>query len=233
MAERQQTRREVLRERTEQELKEAALAEVREVGAAAVTLRGVARRVGMSPAGLYRYVDSRDGLLTWLIADRYHAYADHLEAALRAAPDGDVERLRAVASAYRAWAVANPNDFGLLFGDPVPGYHAPPDGPTTHAMTRLGTALASPLLAAHRRGALRVPSPLEAGELAPGLEPMAGLGGDLPHGVYALLLVTWGRLHGQVSLEVFGHHAWLFPDGCELLYRADVESLIVGLGLSS
>lgn len=232
MPEPRPTRRAQLRERTEQELKEATLAEVRERGAAAVTLRGVARRVGMSPAGLYRYVDSRDGLLTWLIADRYDAYADHLEVALAAAPADPTARLRAVALAYREWAVANPNAFGLVFGDPVPGYHAPPDGPTVEAMSRLGRALADPLLAAHATGQLEVPPTLEVPELASPLAPMAQLGGALPSAVYALLLTTWGRLHGQVSLEVFGHHTWLFPDGCEPLYRAEVETLLVQLGLA-
>lgn len=62
---------------------------------------------------------------------------------------------------------------------------------------------------------------------------MAKLAGELPDGVYALLLTTWGRLHGQVSLEVFGHHAWLFPDGCEPLYLAEVEALLEQLGVTS
>jgi AcrR family transcriptional regulator len=224
------TRRQRARERTERELKEAALAEVRERGATAVTLRGVARRVGMSPAGLYRYVDSRDALLTWLIADGYDAYADHLEAALAGPGSDDVAaRLVAVAMAYRSWAVRNPNAFGLLFGEPIPGYAAPADGPTTAAMSRLGAALATPLLEAHARGLLRVPEPMTAEALEPAMAPMAELAGELPHGVYVLLLLSWGRLHGQVSLEVFGHHAWLLPDGCEPLYRAEVETLAAQL----
>lgn len=227
----QPSRRAIHRERTEEEIKAATLAEVREHGAAAVTLRGVARRVGMSPAGLYRYVDSRDGLLTWLIADRYHAYADHLEAALEAAAPDQVSRLREVAMAYRGWAVANPNAFGLVFGDPVPGYHAPVDGPTTEAMTRLGSAFATPLLEFHAAGGLRLPDPVTDPALAGSLAPMAELAGDLPPGVYALLLIAWGRFHGQVCLEVFGHHDWLFPDGCEPLYRADVEMFLEGLGV--
>lgn len=224
------TRRQRARERTERELKDAALAEVRERGATAVTLRGVARRVGMSPAGLYRYVDSRDALLTWLIADGYDAYADHLEAALARVDHDDVAaRLHAVGMAYRAWAVANPNAFGLLFGEPIPGYAAPQDGPTTAAMSRLGAALATPLLEAQTRGLLYVPEPMASDELGPAMAPMAKLAGELPHGVYVLLLLSWGRLHGQVSLEVFGHHAWLLPDGCEPLYRAEVDTLVAQL----
>ncbi len=224
--------RERRRQHTEQQLKEAAWEEVREQGAAAVTLRGIARRVGMSPAGLYRYVDSRDGLLTWLIADGYDACADHLGRALEGVRDADTAtRLETVALAYREWSVAAPNVFGLIFGDPVPGYEAPIDGPTTAAMTRLGTALATPILEAHHEGRLRVPATLEQPELAAALAPMETLAGRLPPGVYALLLLTWGRLHGQVSLEVFGHHAWLFPDGCEPLYRAEVATIVEQFGL--
>lgn len=223
------TRREQQRRRTEEELRDATLAEVRERGAVAVTLRGVARRIGMSPAGMYRYVDSRDGLLTMVIADRFHAYADHLEAALADAPGEVAERLRTVALAYRSWAVDNANAFGLLFGDPIPDYQAPPEGPTTDGMRRLGRALADPLLVAFEQGRLRVPDPLEDPELTVQMGPMAELGGELPPAVYALLLLTWGRLHGQVSLEVFGQHAWLFPDGCETLYRAEVETMLTQL----
>lgn len=247
-----QGRRARARERTWSELKAAALAEVRDVGPAGLALRSVARRLGMSPAGLYRYVDSREGLLTALIADGYHDLADHLEVALgtevaalvvRERPTPVVpqiagsgspvsDRLVAVGLAYRAWSVAHPNEFGLLFGDPIPGYAAPVDGPTVQAMTRIGVALARPLLEAAARGRLRLsevlsdpavtgpPGAMEA-VVPPGMDPRVG----------PLLLLAWGRLHGQVSLEVFGHHAWLFPDGCEALFRADLQRTLHDLGL--
>jgi AcrR family transcriptional regulator len=248
-----QGRRARARERTWLELKAAALAEVREVGPAGLALRSVARRLGMSPAGLYRYVESRDGLLTALIADGYHDLADHLEVALGTDPEalGDRERpvpevpvvvaadgtpgerLMAVALAYRAWSLAHPNEFGLLFGDPIPGYAAPAEGPTVAAMTRVGAGLARPLLEAAQQGCLRVDPVLQdpgvtgpPGAMAPvvpeGMDPAVG----------PLLLLAWGRLHGQVSLEVFGHHTWLFPEGCEPMFRADVERTLHDLGLA-
>jgi AcrR family transcriptional regulator len=236
-------RRERLRRATWRELRAAALEEVRAVGGAGVSLRAVARRVGMSPAGLYRYVDSREALLTVLITEGYHDLADHLEVALGGRPQDAVardrpapqvtpvapvghdltDRLTAVALAYRAWAVAHPNEFGLLFGDPIPGYEAPTDGPTVDAMRRVGRALATPIIEARHVGRLRIHPALEAPGLTARMAPMGELAADLPGAVAALLLLTWGRLHGQVSLEVFGHHQWLFPDGCELLYRAEVE----------
>jgi AcrR family transcriptional regulator len=277
-------RRARLRAQTLRELEEATRAEIREHGPVGLSLRRVARRMGMSPAGLYRYVDSREELLTLLIARSYDDLADHLLAALGAGPasdegkdaegagaaggadaagaagagagvggegggdandgatpppviagpDADVaERLEAVALAYRSWSVAHPNEFGLIFGDPIPDYQAPAGGATVEAMTRVGLALATPLIEAWHQGRLRVHPALEAPALAGPLAAMAKLdGGGLPPAAYALLLLTWGRLHGQVSLEVFGHHHWLFPSGCEALYRAEIASMLADLGVT-
>lgn len=219
-------RRARVRRRTEAQLQAAALEEVQEKGGAGLSLRAVARRMGMSPAGLYRYVDSREGLLTWLIAAGFDDLADALEAADRAAGADLAERLRAVSLAYRSWSVAHPNEFGLLFGDPIPGYQAPAGGPTVAAMRRVGVAFAGPIVAAVAAGRLRVPPAYDVPELAEPLGAMRDLGHDLPTSVAVLFLVTWGRLHGQASLEVFGQHRWLFPDGCERLYRAEVEAIL-------
>ncbi len=246
------TRRAQARQRTWRELKAAALAEVQAEGPSGLKLRSVARRLGMSPAGLYRYVDSRDGLLTALIADGYHDLADHLEVALGTdpaalpatdrpdpvvpavvGPDGTpADRLMVVGRAYRAWAISHANEFGLLFGDPIPGYQAPAAGPTVEAMSRVGAALARPILDAADSGSLRVDPELADACLQ---GPPGALDGLLPDGVDRavgpLLLLAWGRLHGQVSLEVFGHHRWLFPDGCEPLVVADIHRTARDLGL--
>jgi AcrR family transcriptional regulator len=244
-------RRARLRRETEAELSRAALDEVREHSANELSLRRVARRMGMSPAGLYRYVDSREALLTRLITEAYDDLADHLHAATGeadrsqldrpepdpptvAGPDADVaDRLRAAASAYRHWAVTHPQEFGLLYGDPIPGYAAPPGGPTVAAMSRVGTGLGRPLVEADAAGRLR---PVVRGPVGPDvvarLGPMAELAGRVVRPEVALtLLVAWGRIHGQVSLEVFGHHRWLFPDGCAELFAADLEAMLRDLGL--
>ncbi|MCC5948442.1 MAG: TetR/AcrR family transcriptional regulator [Nitriliruptoraceae bacterium] len=242
-------RRERLRRETWRDLRAAALAEVRDVGAAGLSLRSVARRLGMSPAGLYRYVDSREALLTVLIADGYHDLADHLVVALgagadelraeeRAAPQvpvvappdaGTTARLEAVGLAYRAWGVSHPNEFGLLFGDPIPGYAAPEGGVTVEAMRRVGIAFAQPILELHAAGELALHPALGAREIVGQMGPMVDLGASMPAEVAALLLLAWGRLHGQVSLEVFGQHHWLMPDGCEALYRAELARMLVEL----
>ncbi|WP_052668320.1 TetR/AcrR family transcriptional regulator [Nitriliruptor alkaliphilus] len=246
-------RRDAARRRTMAELDAAALAEVHEHGAVALSLRRVARRMGMSPAGLYRYVDSREGLLTRLIAGGYEDLADHLAVATgaeprpaadrdRPAPDPPVvaaggaalaDRVRAVALAYRHWGVTHPQEFGLLFGDPIPGYAAPPGGVTVEAMGRVGSALGAPIVEAWLAGRLRtLPLPDLDPEQGERLAEMAKVADrELPPEVSLSLLAFWGRLHGQVSLEVFGHHRWLFPDGCEPLFRADLEAMLRDLGV--
>jgi AcrR family transcriptional regulator len=244
-------RRERVRRETMIELKQAALEEVREQGAVGLSLRAVARRMGMSPAGLYRYVDSREELLTTLVAEGYQDLGHHLEVASgapadvgglpdrpRPSPplvvghDAEVgERARAVALAYRDWAISHPNEFGLLFGDPIPGYAAPTGGPIVAGMRRVGSGFAQPLVEAWEAGRLRIHQAMSDPVLCERLAPMGELGVDLPAEVYGVILLAWGRLHGQVSLEVFGHHHWLFPDGCEALYRAEVEVQLSDLGL--
>jgi AcrR family transcriptional regulator len=244
-------RRARLRRQTEAELSRAALEEIREHGATDLSLRRVARRMGMSPAGLYRYVDSREALLTRLITEAYDDLADHLAAAtgaedrsdldrpdpdppVVAGPDADVaDRLRAAALAYRHWGVTHPQEFGLLYGDPVPGYAAPPGGPTVAAMSRVGAGLGRPLLEAAAADRLRpVVRETVPADVVARLEPLTDLAGHHVRPEVALtLLVAWGRLHGQVSLEVFGHHRWLFPGGCADLFEADLEAMLRDLGV--
>lgn len=245
-----ETSRAASRARTLAALEQAALAELREHGAVELSLRRVARRLGRSPAGVYRYVDSREALLTLLITRAYDDLADHLLVALGeppsparghdravpnppriAGPDHDVaDRMRAVGHAYRAWAVGHRQEFGLLFGDPIPGYAAPPGGPTVVAMTRVGAALGRPLLEAWQQGRLRLGASLPA-PLAAALNPMQAVWPELSSELAAVLLTAWGRLHGQVSLEVFGQHDWLFPAGAEALFDLDVERMLGELGV--
>jgi AcrR family transcriptional regulator len=247
------TRRAALRRETVRTIKAAALDHLREHGAVGLSLRAVARDAGISAPGLYRYFDSRDALLTALITDAYDALADHVlvatgrpaeelsdldrprpQPAVVVAGDADpAERVRAGALAYREWALAHPNEFGLLFGDPIPGYAAPPGGPTVAALERMAVGLCRPLVEGWLAGRLR---PLDADLVAPvadALAPLAGVapGLTLPPEVGATLLAVWGRLHGSTALEVFGHHRWIFPAGAEVLYRAELERMLEDLGL--
>ncbi len=97
-------------------------------GAAGLSLRAVARELGMASSAVYRYVASRDDLLTRLIIDAYNSLGAAAEVREAAVDRGDLAgRWSAICAAVRGWALANPNEYALIYGSPVPGYVAPPD----------------------------------------------------------------------------------------------------------
>lgn len=101
-------------------------------GAAALSLRAIARDLGMAPSALYRYVADRDDLLTLLIVAAYDSLADSVEQALADSPARDpLTRFRTIAVATRAWARANPHHYALIYGSPVPDYEAPAERTNT------------------------------------------------------------------------------------------------------
>lgn len=106
------------------EIKQAATRQIAQGGAAGISLRAIARELGMASSALYRYYSSRDELLTALIVDAYNDVADAAEQAVRE-PGDFVAHWVAMASGIRDWARAHPHDYALIYGSPVPGYRAP------------------------------------------------------------------------------------------------------------
>ena len=193
-------------------------------GAAGLSLRSVARALDMVSSGIYRYVDGRDALLTMLIVAGYDRLGAALEQAGADAPTPR-DRWRARCAGLRAWASANPQEYALLYGSPVPGYAAPPD--TLDPATRVYVALAEPL-----RGA---PSAVEeqavAGPLAADGARMAeALGLPLPPERAIRLLGAWATLFGLVSLELFGHTHNVVTDH-DTFFAHHVDALADRLGL--
>lgn len=95
-------------------------------GAAALSLRAVARDLGVVSSAVYRYVASRDELLTLLVVDAFTELADEVDAAVAGERDTSaLRRFETIARAVRAWALREPSRYALLYGSPVPGYHAP------------------------------------------------------------------------------------------------------------
>jgi AcrR family transcriptional regulator len=196
--------RERVRAEVTAEITDAARRQLAEVGAAALSLRAVAREVGLVSSAVYRYFPSRDELLTRLIIDGYDDLGAAAEAADEpSAPPG--ERWLAVCRAVRSWALAHPHEYALLYGSPVPGYEAPKD--TVPAASRVGVVLGSILGVAARNGAL----PVGTGERDPGLvseDAVAVLGGEHPaldETVRVRALLAWSALFGTISFELFGH----------------------------
>ena len=198
------TVRERVRAELTAEITAAARRQLAEVGAAGLSLRAVARELGMASSALYRYFPSRDDLLTRLITDGY----DALGAAAEDADDPAApprERWLAVCRAVRSWARAHPHEYALLYGTPVPGYAAPRE--TVPSAARVGVVLGRVLGDAARSGAL----PDAAGRARdPELvshETAAILGGAHPaldDAVRVRALLAWSSLYGTVSFELFG-----------------------------
>ncbi|MFI1939763.1 TetR/AcrR family transcriptional regulator [Streptomyces purpureus] len=171
-------------------------------GAAKLSLRAVARELGMVSSALYRYFPSRDDLLTALIVDAYDSVGADAEAALAASRGADAPaRWVAVCRAVRAWALAHPHEYALIYGSPVPGYSAPRD--TVGPASRVGLAFITIAQDAHRRGSVALP-PL-ADELRPEAARLADeFAPDLPPALVVALVAAWSQLFGMVSFEVFG-----------------------------
>ncbi|NML54645.1 helix-turn-helix transcriptional regulator [Streptomyces sp. R302] len=174
-------------------------------GAAKLSLRAVARELGMVSSALYRYFLSRDELLTALIIDAYDAVGAAAEqahaAAVRTAPGDHLAQWTAVCRAVRVWAVAHPHEYALIYGSPVPGYTAPRDtvGPAARvAMLLVGTARA-----AYEAEGVALPPLPDA--LAPEAERLAAdVTPGLPPALAVALAAAWAQLFGLISFEVFG-----------------------------
>jgi len=219
--------RERVRSELTAEITAAARRQLADVGAAGLSLRAVAREVGMVSSAVYRYFPSRDDLLTRLIIDGY----DDLGAAAESADDparAPLERWLAVCRAVRAWARQHPHEYALLYGSPVPGYRAPKD--TVPAASRVGVVLGRILGDAARSGVM---SPA-AGARDPGLvseDAVAVLGGEHPaldETVRVRALLAWSSLFGTISFELFGHFVGSVEDGDRYFDRAmtDLAGLI-------
>lgn len=151
-------------------IKDEARRQLADQGAAKLSLRAVARELGMVSSGLYRYFPSRDDLLTALIIDAYDAIGEAAEAAL--APAGratDHDRWVMVCAAVRRWALAHPHEYALIYGSPVPGYAAPQA--TVGPASRVALVLISVTLDANRTGGLALPRCLKHCGRRPGVSP--------------------------------------------------------------
>lgn len=185
------------------EIKDAALQQLEEAGPGGMSLRGVARTVGTTVQSLYHYFDSRDALLTELVADGQNALTDAIQdSADRSRGQPPRERLLAANLAYRDWAFANRSAFLLLYGTPVPGFKAPVDGPTVEAAMRLAVPFRDVVFDGWTAEQLQaVPLRPGAEQIGDDLPPQFGL----PPGALALFIELRARLHGLVMLELLGH----------------------------
>jgi AcrR family transcriptional regulator len=214
-------------------IKEAARRQMAEHGTAGLSLRGIARDLGITAPAIYNYFPRLDDLITALIVDAFAALANSMEAAEAAlASDRAYDNVIGLCLAYRRWAIDHPTDFQLIFGNPIPGYHAPEEITVPEA-TRAFLGLFKWFMASHATGELVIPA--EYAEVPP--ETVEGIaawrresGVDMPDALLGLLMSGWSRIYGAVMLEMFGHIEPLVGDP-GAFYRYEVEAFARRLGL--
>ncbi|MCU1399569.1 MAG: TetR/AcrR family transcriptional regulator [Acidimicrobiales bacterium] len=232
------TARERAREDITNEITAVARRQLAEVGASALSLRSVAREVGMVSSAVYRYFPSRDELLTRLIIDAYRSVGDAARGAVGAVATTELTaRWHAVAGAVRQWALSNPHEFGLIFGTPVPGYRAPAD--TIDPAVAVPTALLEILVDSLARGgrvAWRdrpVPAVLHAelAQLRAGLQDVIRGAELLDDGALSQGLMAWTQLIGMISFELFGHLHNVIADH-DVYFAHQIGNIALDLGLA-
>jgi len=230
------TARERARTELTREIKEEARRQLAQSGAGGLSLRAVARELGMVSSALYRYYPSRDDLLTALIIDAYDAIGEAAERAAAeqgtGAPGPARDRWAAACHAIRDWARSHPHEYALIYGSPVPGYRAPEA--TVGPASRVPLALTGLLASAAASGEL---APGTAAPLTPGLaaqaERLSGLLGlrGVPPAAVCGAVIAWTQLFGMISFELFGQFVGSFEPADELFARA-VGELAALAGLS-
>jgi AcrR family transcriptional regulator len=227
------SRRERLRAETTREITVIALRQMAEGGPGAISLRGIAREMGMTARAIYSYFPTRDDLITALISRIATSLSEAVESASRAVPDTDPGgKLVAWGEALRAWALANPESFRLFYGQPVPGYQPPEDGPVDRTARRVCRELTRLVAAAWTHARDRQPEDGSWSDLHPDF--VAKIQEDLPDvppEAAALALRVWGRMHGLVALEIDGHIRPVARNPAAL-HRAEMLDLIRSLGLA-
>lgn len=192
---------------------EVARRQLGEVGPTALSLRSIAREVGVVPSALYRYLPGREAILTELIRSGYQRLGDAVREAEAAVARADhLQRWLTTWHATRAWALAHPHEYALLYGTPVVGYQAPAE--TVEPAIQVVLTLARTAIDAHAAGA----RPIEVAGLPPAVRTDAeairaalpgfgvDLDGPIDDALVMLVIDAWTTLFGAISFELFGHY---------------------------
>jgi AcrR family transcriptional regulator len=194
-------------------IKETAWRQITEAGATTLSLRAIARELGITAPAIYNYFPDRDALVTALIIDAYASFGDSQLAARDSIPAEDlIGRLVATGLAYRQWAHTYPQRYQLIFGTPIPGYHAPHETVMPIA-ARSMSALTSVVEAVRVAGRLKAKNfPVVTAAYLPAFEAWRQYGGDVDLLSLSVAVLIWAHVHGIVSLEISGN---LPPFGVE------------------
>lgn len=227
-------RSETTRQAAADEIKQIARRQMSEMGTGGLSLRGIAREMGITAPAIYNYYPRLDDLITALIIDAFKSHGDAMDAAAHAAePAGDVAAVHAALLMYRDWGVANPVDFQLIYGNPIPGYAAP--GEITIPLARRPFDILSRyFIRLWQSGMMRVPPEYEAPP-ASVLGYLLGWRDDvdatMPEHLMYILMAGWTRIHGVAVLEIVGQLAPALGD-VDAFYRYEVDAILIEFGLT-
>jgi AcrR family transcriptional regulator len=199
-------KRQESREQIEARIVELGRRQLIDRGAAGLSVRAIARDLGMVSSAVYRYVSSRDELLTLLLVDAYSDLADAVDRARETVGDQWGDDVIAIARAARRWAVGHPAGWALLYGSPVPGYHAPAER-TIGVGTRVAGAFFDAVAAGIATGDIRLTDDVAPQPMSSDFERIRqefGFPGD--DRVVAKCFLLWAGVVGAISLEVFGQY---------------------------
>ncbi|WP_434440103.1 TetR/AcrR family transcriptional regulator [Lentzea sp. E54] len=216
--------RERFREQVREDVKAAALDQLTTGGAQAISIKAIAKQLGVSGTALYRYFANRDELLTALVVDAYGDLRQALERGFEAGrtQSDPEERVRGLAREYRAWALAEPHRYELLFKPPLPGYDA-----HTEPLAAAARSLMEVLLAALH--GIDDAEPVPAGDLSPVTSEQVLAARSAGTEKFQLAVSVWSRLHGIVSLELGGGFAAMHLDA-DTLFERELRVLAERLG---
>ena len=193
---------------TVNDIKQMARAQLATEGSSGLSLRAIARQLGIVSSAVYRYVPSRDELLTMLIEDAYNSLGNAVETAQARVRRADLaKRWLAIGRAVRGWAIERPAEYALLYGSPVPGYAAPPDR-TAGPGSRVTLLIVDLLVAADKAGV----TPIEPAPPIPAVvrrdmqTALESLDIELDNELLVRGLLAWTALYGMVSFELFGQY---------------------------
>ncbi len=210
-------------------IKAAAWRQIEKQGAAAVSLRGIARALGIAAPSIYNYYPTRDDLITALAVDAFTSLADSQRRSIASIPARALERrLVTLGRAYRDWAIRHPQRYQLIFGTPMPDYVLPAEAAMPPAAWAL-LPLIETLQGLFESGRLRLERlPPRRGMLNSMLAAWrASVGGTADRveaEVLYLSYVIWTRVHGLVSLEL-GHQPPSFITDPGEVFRREIESI--------
>ncbi|MDJ0384786.1 TetR/AcrR family transcriptional regulator [Streptomyces sp. G-G2] len=223
------TPRERYRQQVRAEVKEKAWEQIAGSGASALSLNAIAKQMGLSGPALYRYFANRDELITELVRDAYRDLADAFIAVANergaggaGGGGGGSEGVVALARALRHWALRHPHRYFLVYGTPVPGYHAPPE--ITAIASEMMAVLLDACAAATTGPAAGDAGARPLGEHLANHREWAADRPDAPPATLRLALSFWTRLHGALSLELAGHFTGMGLDPA-VLFAAEVDAL--------